>query len=198
MRRKVYYSDHQIVTAIQTGSRSEANKVMQYLYKTHYPLIKKFVVKNRGTEEHAADVFQDAMVVFHKQVKEGKFQSKSTIKTYLYSIVRNIWLKQIKANSNELIAVVDMLDDLADVDNNDSVFDISKSAKVFKELMAELKGNCEQVLIDYYYNEFSMKMIMEKYGLQSLATAKNKKYRCLQFLIKIIREKNIKIKYFID
>ena len=66
------------------------------IYISCYPIIRNMVLKNKGTTDDAKDIFQESLIVLYENVKnKPSFQLDSSVSTYLYSIARNKWLKQL-------------------------------------------------------------------------------------------------------
>ena len=70
--------------------------VLSYIYKKFFRIIKNYVIKNSGSEKDAQDIFQESLIVIYRQLKDGGLDLDCGFKTYLYSICRLQWLKQLK------------------------------------------------------------------------------------------------------
>src|SRR5579864_2782986 len=68
------------------------------LYQQYYPSVKYFVLHTSGTTQDAEDVFQEAMVVLLGKLRAEDFILTSSLKTYLFAIAQNIWLKRKRDN----------------------------------------------------------------------------------------------------
>ena len=55
--------------------------------------------------------------------------------------------------------------------------------------MNELSDDCRDVLTEFYFNKRSMAELMEMFNVNSIQAAKNKKWRCLNCLARMFREK---------
>jgi RNA polymerase sigma factor (sigma-70 family) len=90
------------VTELIDGLRRRDNRVLAFIYKTFYPPIVKFILTNSGTEEDAKDIFQEALIVVFRNIKEkSDFKLESGFQTYLYSIARLLWLKHLRDSRNQ-------------------------------------------------------------------------------------------------
>ena len=97
----------QILEDIRQGKR-EAVKVL-YGQAFHYST--GFVLKNNGTTEEAREVFQEALFVLVKNAREEHFKLTHDVRTYLYSICRNLWLKELRRRRNSpILATEEILD----------------------------------------------------------------------------------------
>ena len=59
------YSDNEILKAIKN---QQDDKVLNNLYDSVLPKVKRYICSNSGNEEEAYDIFQDAVLIFYKQV----------------------------------------------------------------------------------------------------------------------------------
>lgn len=183
--------DKEVVAGIVSGDRSSINNVFRYLYNAHYLAIVKFVVANKGTESDAADNFQQSLLVLFDQIKTGRFKGKSSIKTYLYAINRNLWLKELLKKNHENSSLEQLPDMVADSGNFEEAINFSTKKLTLSYLLEQLGDGCKQVLTDFYYRGLSIKEIADNFSLSNEDSAKNKKYRCMKKLMDLVRDKNI-------
>ena len=90
------------VEEIIIGIKARDNCVLQHVYKNYYPTIQNFILNNSGSDDDAKDIFQEAIIVIYRKVKEDKrFLLNSSFKTFMYSIARHLWLKQLRSKKIE-------------------------------------------------------------------------------------------------
>lgn len=184
---KVNYSDRDIIEIIESGDKDSTDRAIRHLYKTCHPLVLNMITKNKGNREDAADVFQESVIVLYEQIREGKFRGDSSLKTFIYSVARNLWLKNLKRKKSFFTDTDDTRFEISEKGFLEINIDLEKEDKINRAI-AKLGNDCKEVLTDYYYNNLTSKEIMEKFGLGSEQAAKNKKYRCMQSLIKLFKE----------
>jgi len=183
---KKHISDKQVVDAILSQDNTAVNACMQFLYADHFPTIKHFVLKNNGTNEEANDVFQDALVIFYVKIRKGEYLSTSSLKTYLFGISKNLWLKELRKKRTEAKHMT-----VGDEPGFQEELIIQESQMTIRKVMEHINEECKRLLIDFYYNGQSMSELTVKYGLGSEAATKNKKYRCLQKLINLVKRQKL-------
>jgi RNA polymerase sigma factor (sigma-70 family) len=185
------HSDKEILAAIQRND----DKVLEHLYKQVLPRVRKYVVKNNGSDADARDVFQDAVVIFYKYVKQGKFNREHDIAGFIFSVGRNLWINTAK-RKNKVIALNDEAAQINDAgDFSDELMTREREEYIFK-LFSALGNSCKQILLYSIYDKFSMKEIKEKMGFTSENVAKTKNYKCKQRLIELVKN-NASIKDFL-
>lgn len=170
--------DEEIVRRIKQGDES----ALVYLYKKHFRMMARLVIKNSGSEDEARDVFQDALVVFWEKVVNDKFVLSSRISTFLYGVCNNLWHKELDRKGR---LDYNNKSEPADLQMQESM----ERATILENCIASLGQTCKQLLMYYYYDRLSMSDIAEKLGFANADTAKTRKYKCKQELDKIIKSK---------
>ncbi|MES2512616.1 MAG: sigma-70 family RNA polymerase sigma factor [Bacteroidota bacterium] len=176
---KVAYTDLEFIE----GLRHNNDAVLRALYKKYYNLVLKYVVNNSGSSESAADIYQETLIVLYENVQKPAFQLNCQLQTFVFSIAKRLWLKQLRGNGqltrfgeDEENEVVDVTDEITDHLKKES--DIEK----MNDSMESLGEPCKTLLKDFYVYKLSMDEISEKFGYTNSDNAKTQKYKCLQRL----------------
>lgn len=181
-----HLTDDEILGHLQSGQPKLQDIAFRQLYRDCYAMIESLVVKNSGSPEQAKDVFHDGVIVFFNKAKKN-LEMTSSIKTYLYSICRNIWLSQLRKKKREL-----PLDDKFEyVDVKGDIFEtlvVNERKKIIAELLGQLGGDCKKLLQLFYFNRMKMQKIKEVFNLGSEQAAKNKKSQCLKKLRQMVAQ----------
>jgi RNA polymerase sigma factor (sigma-70 family) len=116
------------------------------------------------------------------------------LQTYIYSIAKRLWLKQLKKNGNTYLFKEEEENDLVDV-TEDVGFHLEKENNILKmnTSLGLLGEPCKTLIQDFYVNKKSMDEIAEKFGYTNADNAKTQKYKCLQRLKKYFFEKEIEL-----
>ncbi len=167
------------------GLRQDNRQVMNRLYKIHFPMVLHFINSNSGTEDEAKDIYQEAFIILYENLQKTDFQLNCKIKTYIYSICRRLWLKNLYVKSKFLGKIDDFEDfiifDQEPIDDNSEI-----AFNQMEEALTKLGEPCRSVLEDYYLNKLSMNQIAEKMGYTNADNAKTQKYKCLNRLKKLM------------
>ena len=170
------------------GLRVSDNAVIRSVYKKFYPTVMRMVLNNSGTEQEAKDVFQESILVLYHHVQKQNFILSCALQTYLYSVAKRIWLKQLhkKSGTSKLDERFIEGDDFADAENEVSVYEErEQNLDRMHESINQLGEPCQTLLTDFYIARLGMDEIAEKFGYTNADNAKNQKYKCLQRLKKI-------------
>lgn len=185
-------SDSEIVDLINSDEKIRVDKAFRQLYKRNYLSINRYIQSNNGAEDDAEEVFQETLIVFFIKVQKGLFRLESSIGAYLYSIARNLWLKELQKRRSLVLASLDDKHDYSEEEN------ILVSHKKLKKVLKLLGESCRNILEDFYFLKSPISQLTEKYGLGSAGATKNKKYRCLKNLIALVRKNKLERSDFSD
>ena len=83
-------NEQQLLRALAKGERVATEQI----YKQQFPIINSWLIKNGGSADDAADLFQEAMVVLFSKVQNADFTLTCAIGTYLFSISKHLWYKR--------------------------------------------------------------------------------------------------------
>lgn len=172
--------DNDIVSGILQGKTDALEK----LYKDHFPMITRMILNNGGDTDDAKDVFQEAVIILYDKISCGQFVLNSKLKTYIYSVSRNIWLKKLAkkgifTNMDGYEEKLEVEDDVELNKERDKQFVMMESA------LEKLGEPCHTIIKDFYIHNLSMQEICEKFGYTNTDNAKTQKYKCLQRLKKL-------------
>lgn len=167
-----------IIEAIKAGSE----KILFQLYETYRNEFVSWAIRNHQvTVEEAKDVFQESVVGLYKNIKAGKVDTlEVSIKTYLFSIGKNIILNTIKRKSVEAI-VYENFSAIHDNGINEH-YDQEHLIHLVKRLYKAMGSPCKEILEMYYEKSFDMESIALRVGYKNSDVAKKKKYECLKSL----------------
>lgn len=171
--------------ALLKGLAENDSKAVEALYKSHFSMIQHFVANNNGSFDDARDIFQEAMIALYEKVQLEHFTLSCQIKTYLFSICKNLWLKRLQQMgkySTPLSAQEESIsveEDLDQFEKKDAAFAIMDRA------LNSLGEPCKSLLEGYYLNKKGMQELASQFGYTNADNAKNQKYKCLMRLKKL-------------
>ena len=179
-------NDKSIINALLADNKNDRSKALSEIYRSCYPKIESFVLKNSGILSYAEDVFQDAMMLFFQNVKANKFRGESKIETYIYSIAKNLWFQQLrKEKKNETMITLDEDDQQSQINST-----------LINDVLSQLGESCQKILIEFYYKKMTIREIQVANGINSEQVVKNKKGRCLNYLTKLMKDKGLSLDKF--
>lgn len=164
--------------------KSDDNTAFGVLYEHCFPAIAAYIINNCGKTEDAEDIFQEALIVLRDKIRQPGFLLTATIKTYLFSIARNLWLKRLR--DNKLLPVADISTYHWETTSFSTTLhpEKSKDEKV-QSWISRITGHCQRILRAIFFYREPMEVLMKKMGWKNKHTAANQQYKCIQQVKKI-------------
>jgi RNA polymerase sigma factor (sigma-70 family) len=170
------------LSAIRDGDSTSLRK----MYREISPLIRKLIGNNKGTEEDAKDVFQDAVIIVFDKASLPEFQITSQFSTYFYGICRNLWRNQLQKKSSTEVTISDdakyISDETPGID-----FEKLERQKLYNKAFAKLAEDCQK-LLRLFFEKVSMVEIAGQMGFGSEGYARRRKHLCKERLVNLVQE----------
>ena len=181
------YTDIELIAAI--GDKSNLNKAILFLYQQYSESTGSFIIHYGGSQQDAEDVFQETVVSFIEIVKKGQFRREASIKTFLVSVARNIWMNEVKRRerSGYREKQFEYGREQKEEDVSYRISDLEKKRQL-RELVYKLGEPCRKLLMLFYYENLSMKEMVDHLPYENEQVVRNKKYKCLQQLTGFIKD----------
>jgi RNA polymerase sigma factor (sigma-70 family) len=182
------FPDSELVRNIRDGQRMD--ETIKAIYRSHFESLSWYVVNNSGSRQDAEDIFQEVLVNFIDLVQKDKFRGESTVKTFLFSLNRYTWLNELKRRGRALAREekYERGQEQVELDSSHWIADREGKTAILN-LVAELGDTCQKILLLFYYENMSMKEILDATDYENEQVVRNKKYKCLKQLEKMILEK---------
>ena len=174
-------TDQQILEFLKGDSSAQQEKAFRAMYKQFFQSVETLVRTNNGTKQDAEDIFQDALVAVFNNIREDQFTLQSTLKTYVFSISRYIWLNKLRRHGRE----TDLNSEHEQIEipeNQMKALVKGERSEIIANLVAKMCEECRQLLLYFYYDRLRMKRIAELMNFSSEQVTKNKKSRCMKKL----------------
>jgi RNA polymerase sigma factor (sigma-70 family) len=185
-------SDDTIVAGLMGGGvlqRTTENK----LYEQFFYFIKDATFKHQLSEDEASSIYTDTILAFIENVRNGRFEGKSSLKTYLFQIFSNKCVDFLRRNTTNKMSIHDTqpIEDwhLTAPDESKNILQklISEhEIHVLKEKIKLLGEKCQQMLMAWG-DGFSDNKIAEELGYQTANVAKVSRLRCMDKLREMYR-----------
>ncbi|MEZ5043648.1 MAG: sigma-70 family RNA polymerase sigma factor [Saprospiraceae bacterium] len=173
--------DKELLEKLHSPHENETNVALKILYKTYYHSIKRFIKNNQGSEDDAKDVFQDAIIIFYKQIKNEDFELKCSIHTYLYSVSRNLWLKRLAVADRET-PLNETHEFIPLKDTQLTLLYKAEESAILMSIIERLGEECRKILVASFFEKKKMSQIAITLGYASEQAVRNKKYKCMNSL----------------
>ena len=172
------YSEKELVR----GIINENNDVILYIYNNSFKPVRHMITRNSGSEEDARDIFQDSLIILYKKLKAQSLKLKCSVGTFIYSIARLLWLKELKTRGMESKRIDDY-DGWADEENNITrIYEENERLKFYRRIFDQLSEDCKKIL-KMVMNSYTIAEITSIMGYSSEQHTKNRRYRCKKALV---------------
>jgi RNA polymerase sigma-70 factor (ECF subfamily) len=185
---KNYLEQEELVKAIQANNQS----VLKSLYQENYYKTEKYIIENNGSLEQAKDIYQEAFIAVWENVQNNKFTPKNqtALNGYIYTVAKNKWLDYLKSARFKKTNALDEYEHKIEGEIVSSFEDenASKLAKIVANFN-DIGESCKKLLTVFYYESKSLREIAAELDITE-ASARNKKYRCIEKLRALVVTQN--------
>ncbi len=161
----------------------------KHLYSNLRKNVVNYLIIKGMNKEESLDIFHDALMIFlTKKLKKRPVEIHG-ITSYLIGVSKNIMLNIHRSRRNNSIDV-DFLHKLLMTDNNNERHVKEQTIEKILITLEMLSEPCKVLLKAFYLDELSYEEICIMMDYKNIDTAKNKKYKCLKRLRKLVNESN--------
>lgn len=181
-------SEQEIVEGIRLGG-SKRQKFENKLYDNYRYLIKDATYKHKLVAEDASMAYSDAVLTVIEHLVSGRFEGRSSLKTYIHQIFFNKCVDAIRKNStNSLLSIEDVLHPIPDQHRSALAELIMKQDhQKLRSLIHTLGERC-QLLLNRWAEGYSDKENAEEFAYNTAQVAQTTRLRCLEKLKELYRK----------
>ncbi|HPR32103.1 MAG TPA: sigma-70 family RNA polymerase sigma factor [Prolixibacteraceae bacterium] len=164
--------------------------IIRYIYKSFFHKIRSYIIRNSGNYDEARDIFQEAIIVIFRKLKdEGLVLHNCSFETYLFSVCRLLWLKQLEKRKKSVLNIEDTnhYSETVFDEGMDELIQKNERYRLFQDHFQQLGKECQQIL-QLFFEKHSFKQITEIMGLASENYTKKRKHQCKEHLIQNIKK----------
>lgn len=172
------------------------------LYQRVFPVVANHVAKMGGVLDEAKDVFHDALLVYYEKSLSQSLDLQHGEKAYIFGIARHLWIKRY--NEYRRHAPLDQL--MAEFDDDDAGMDwvddtlqadtVSVNNRIMRVLQAAGQ-KCMELLTAFYYEKMDMPDVARRFGFSGPHSATVQKFKCLQKVKQVVKEKSLQYEDFV-
>ena len=145
-------SDEDIIARIKKGDETGIEHLYRYYQKEAIWFLKKL----NCNEDDAKDIFQDTIFIFYEKVTQDRFVliSSIKIKTYLFSVCRNLWLKKLREQGK--FTELEGIDLTNEEDTKEEEMILTTRQKIAEKCISKLGKTCKELIQYFYFDRLSM------------------------------------------
>ncbi|NAS32233.1 RNA polymerase subunit sigma [Flavobacteriaceae bacterium R38] len=175
-----FLNDHHIEKLIE-GDET----IIRLLYDKLFPRIASYIRKNKGNDEDAKEIFQEALFQLIVRAKANGIQIKSSFENYVFTVCVNLWLKELNLRKKEVRD--DVVFELMRNDNQIVKYIIEQEQMdLFEEKFQLLSDNCRALLKDFF-NKIPYNIIVKKFSYSNENVAFQRVFKCKKRLADLIK-----------
>lgn len=167
------------------GLLQSDGKAIQGIYDLVLPSIIIWIKQNKGSEEDARDVFQEALIALYQKVQETDFKLTCTLKSYLRVVCRNLWLARIRNKNFQNSSLLEGIEAVALDQDMEKRIEASERDQLFFKYFDQLDEKCQQIL-KWQFDKIPFKEIARRLDTTE-NYIKKRKFYCKERLIKWIK-----------
>lgn len=178
------YTDTELIE----GLRTEDELTLGQMYRSHINIALDLVQKNGGSRDDAYSIYHDSIIALIENIRANKFKEESKLKTYLTSIMKLKWLRELKRRKQHNNINLDNLKtDIAE----EALYFVEddpkhQAIKILTKKMSELNEDCRKILVSFYYQRKKLKDMALEFNYTE-GSIRVKKLRCLNSLKDLIK-----------
>lgn len=163
-------TETEIIQCLREGDE----RVVRFVYEENKSSVFNYIRQIRISLPKE-DLYQEAFMVMMSNIYEKDLSCK--ISTFLYSVVRNLSLKELRVVSKESDQLIEEVD--TEVDNYHAE---CERISLIEAALLKLGAKCQSIIKHYYMFNWSMEDIAQKFAYTNALNAKNQKYKCMKKL----------------
>lgn len=174
---------------ILAGLRKRDNRVLQYIYKNSFNPVKQLVIHNAGAENDAEDIFQEALIIIFKKLREEPdFKLTAAFNTYIYSIARLLWLKHLRNFKKiEIDPLNRDMEERIEFEEPSPVQDKDLRMAIYQRTLLKIPEDCQKIL-RLTAQDITSKEIAHQLGFRSEGYVRKRRHFCKEYLVSKIKE----------
>jgi len=166
--------------------RKGSTKAYKELYESSYKQVEHLIKSNNGTKEDSKDIFQEGIIGLIKMISKPQFELKAKLSTVLFSICRNLWLKQLRDHHGKSLNIIDDEDTAFIPIANDELEEkkeIERKHELISDKLEEMSELCQQAIKYFYFQKLPHQQIAEMMGY-TIGYVRVRLHRCIEKLRK--------------
>ncbi len=186
-KKNIYEEEERLIE----GLTHNEDAAFEFVYRQYYKMTAQYVGTNKGSKDDAQDVFQEALIVLVKNLRNKDFKLSAKVSTYLFAIAKKYWLYKLRGNKDSSLEIENLnTDHLIEDDSGllaENEYDVKHS--IIGEVFHLMKEDCRELLTQYYFNKSALGEIAKRMGWSD-DFVKVKKRRCMDALKILVQQHN--------
>ncbi len=170
------------------------------LYEASFPEVARYIARRGGTLEEAEDVFQDALVVYYEKTRDNAFHVDRNERAYIFGVARHLWTKRYRENGRQT-SLDEMVAAYEGRELGPRWENLAEPQIAYRRIARVLRTagqKCMQLLTAFYYDNMDMDGLADRFGFSGKRSATVQKFKCLQKVKQLVKEKSLQYEDFLE
>lgn len=183
---KTIHTDQRFITGLLQNDTA----LVREIYSRFAGKVKTHIIQNSGSEDDAADIFQESLIDIYQQAQHKGLQLTCPFEAFLLLVCKRKWLNELKKRGRQ--GVTKAPDDVYDL--GEDVFALAEQmqlqeekASLFIAMFQQLGERCREI-INKCLSSKPQEEVAVELGV-SYAYLRKKKSECTAELIRLIKTK---------
>lgn len=172
-------SQAEIVEALTGQDADQRKAALQCLFE--HPALRQSAIahvrKYGGNRQDAEDVFQEAIILFDRKLRQGAFLGQGSLEAYFMGIVRWHWFNEQKRSGQTTLAFQKNAPEPSPHENPEIEYLMTERRDQLEHLLKQLTEKCSRIL-KMYQLDYSMDEIANALGFANSGVAKKEAFLC--------------------
>ena len=174
--------------AMLNGGQQEINSAFKLILYHNYPRVRKYILKNGGSEQDALEVLQQTFVRLVEKIRDKGLPAIGNVHAYLFRACQNHWLNDRRRASRHEPLNRELKEvPLSGRTDPYTLVERSDLKEAVHQLLSQLGDKCRKLLIWSLGEGLDMKRVAKELGYENAQTAMNIKSRCKQKLKRLVQ-----------
>lgn len=188
-------SSKDILASIREGDA----KFLEWLYTDNRQSFVFWAAQTYNCEESTAvEIYQKAFTILYTNARDGKLvELTSTVKTYLFSIGKNLFRELFRSKHNQTVQIDDVGHTVIEGSNLDhklnDTYQSNHYKNLVKSLLDEIGDPCRQLLKLVFIDGYSTEAVVREMNYSDERVVRKRKSLCLKKMREIVNDKNIEL-----
>lgn len=174
--------DDKTLIALICGTSAQRDQALRAFFydKSLRGIVINHVRQHGGNDADGEDIFQDAMITFDENIRGGRFEAKSALRTYFVGIAKGQWFNKNRQRKNHNIELQPTHYDEA-IPSVEAEIISEERKSLIEQALTQIGERCKSIL-DMYKLSYNYQEVATTFGFSSPEMAKKASYRCrMQF-----------------
>ncbi|WP_207632767.1 RNA polymerase sigma factor [Foetidibacter luteolus] len=165
---------------LQNLKSADINSSVTFLYSNYFEQVVRSIASTGGNRQDGADIFQEAVIVLIDKVKTGAFKQQSGVGTFLLAIAKNLWLHEMRTRGRRVKREKMFMQDVPTGQEPESRVANPAGRYSITQLLQSTGEVCMKILTGFYYQDKSMRELLEEFNYENEQVLRNRKSKCMK------------------